>query len=201
MSFTVPKSYFLKPLVALFVAWGSSAIAGSQQEPRIIQEPILGLRYEPAKVKFHRLPPEEFAKCGELVGDDEKWSSHFWIFALAQEAGRTHYVVGGYYSRRYPVAGEPSIELDEPGIAFSIEGKQCEVFGQARELFKLHEDTPAPLLRRLANDAAVRLVRGFGGPERLMAEVKNQRIDQDQLPLYLREAFQSYFPSATNSRR
>lgn len=201
MSSIAANKRLIKSCLTVSIAFCSGAIAEPVREPKVLVEPILGLRYEPGKVRFEPLPRDEFAKCGELVGDDEKWASHFWIFALAQDAGRTHYVVGGYYSRRYPVKGEPTVELDEPGIAFSVEGNECEVFGQARELFRLRDDTPAPLLRRLAEDAAARLSRGFGGAERLQAEVKSQKLDQDQLPQDLREAFKAYLPTGGTTRR
>jgi hypothetical protein len=170
-----------------------AASAGGAPPPRILQEPLLGLRYEPAKVKFEPLLPDEFVKCGKLVGDDEKWRSHFWIFAAAHDAGRTYYIVGGYYERRYPEQGEHLYELDEPGVALQIEGLKCEAFGQARELFDLRDQTPQSILRQLAADAVARLSRAFGGPDRLRGELQGQRIDPDPLPVELRDAFKPYF--------
>jgi hypothetical protein len=83
--------------------------------------------------------------------------------------------------------------LGDPGVAFHIEGLKCDVFGQARELFDLRDQTPRPILRQLAEDAVALLARAFGGPEQLRVEVQHQRTDPDPLPADLRVAFQSCF--------
>jgi hypothetical protein len=54
-------------------------------------------------------------------------------------------------------------------------------------------NVPDPILRELAGDLAARTVRAFGGPDRLRAEIKNQRIDFNSLPQELQEAFAPYF--------
>jgi hypothetical protein len=58
------------------------------------------------------------------------------------------------------------------------------------------DQTPLPILQQLARDLAARLVRAVGGPEKLRAEIKNQRIDFDKLSPELQEAFKPYFGSA-----
>jgi hypothetical protein len=47
--------------------------------------------------------------------------------------------------------------------------------------------------RELGRDLAARTVRALGGPDRLRAEIKHQRIDFNSLPKELQEAFAPYF--------
>lgn len=193
MSSTAHKLRQLASALALAISAVSIAVAAELPQPRLLQEPILGLRYEPGKIKFDPLPAAELSKCAELIADDATLHSHFWIFAATQDAGKTYYLIGGYYARRQPGAGERNIELDEPGIALNIEGERCEVFGQARELFELPEQTPEPVRRQLALDAQARLERAFGGTEKLSKELRRQRIDPAALPPDLHAAFKPYF--------
>ena len=53
--------------------------------------------------------------------------------------------------------------------------------------------TPLPILQKLARDLAARLVQAVGGPDQLRAEIKNQRIDFDRLSAELQDAFKPYF--------
>jgi hypothetical protein len=56
---------------------------------------------------------------------------------------------------------------------------------------------PDRVLKDLARDLAAQTVKAFGGPDRLRAEIKSQRIDFDALSPELQEAFKPYFPAAT----
>ncbi|RLM48546.1 hypothetical protein DVK02_19240, partial [Halobellus sp. Atlit-31R] len=57
------------------------------------------------------------------------------------------------------------------------------------------EETPQPILRKLAVDLAAQLTRALGGSERLRAELRNQQIDFDEMSPELQEAFKAYLPS------
>ena len=50
-----------------------------------------------------------------------------------------------------------------------------------------------PILKLLAVDLAVKTVKAFGGADRLRTEIRNQRIDFNQLSPELQEAFKPYF--------
>jgi hypothetical protein len=75
-----------------------------------------------------------------------------------------------------------------------VTGNKCEG-DPADESFEARDfnDTPQPIFQKLARDLAARLVRAVGGPDRLRMEIKNQRIDFDQLSPDLQEAFRPYF--------
>jgi hypothetical protein len=81
------------------------------------------------------------------------------------------------------------------GVLYIVTGNKC-VDDPADEAMEAPtEEVPLPILRHLARDLAARLVRAVGGPDRLRAEIKNQRIDFDALSPELREAFKPYFPA------
>lgn len=189
MSF-IAFNHFLA-IVSLAVGTCAAAMAAL---PRIAQEPVLGLRYEAAKVKFDPLPEEVSSKCKEYANTDT-WGSRLLVYALAYEGARTYYIVGGYRERLHPAPSEPRYELDDRGSVLSIEGSECTVYGQAREVFeaRFFEETPQPILQQLAAAHASTLAQAFGGPDRLRAELRNQHIDADRLSPELREAFKPYF--------
>jgi hypothetical protein len=77
----------------------------------------------------------------------------------------------------------------------TITGNKCSAEGPARDVFEAQDFnvTPQPVLQQLARDLVTRLARAFGGADRLRAEIKNQRIDYDQLSPELQEVFKPYF--------
>ncbi|TFW34420.1 hypothetical protein [Massilia horti] len=192
MPFTVTKHLII---AALLVAC-NSAVSANDKPPRFLQEPVLGLRLKSAGVKLELLP-EDVRKICVQIADSENWTARKWIFARAADAASTYYVVSGYSKRRHPEPGEPLYEPDERGGMLFVTGNKCEG-DPAREVFKARDfnDTPQAILQQLAQDLAKRLSRAFGGPDRLRTEIKNQRIDFDQLSPELQEAFKPYFGPA-----
>lgn len=162
--------------------------------PRILQEPIFGLRLEVAKVKLDLLPDDVRNQCMEIA-DNENLTGRQWVYATARDAGATYYVVGGYFERRHPEQGESRYRLDTYGGVYRIDGTGCLGVGAAREVFNTpsFDETPQPILQQLAVDFAVRLVRAFGEPDRLRMKLRNQHVDPDSLSPELREAFSPYF--------
>lgn len=178
-------------IVSLTFGTGAAAMAAL---PRIAQEPVLGLRYETAKVQFEPLPEEVSSQCKEYA-NTESWGSRLLVYALIHAGARTYYIVGGYRERLHPAPSESRYEVDDRGGVLSIEGAECTVYGQAREVFdaRFFEETPQPILQQLAAAHARTLAQAFGGPDRLRAELRNQRIDADRLSPELLEAFKPYF--------
>jgi hypothetical protein len=76
----------------------------------------------------------------------------------------------------------------------SVTDNKCEG-DPADESFDARDfnDIPQPIFQKRARDLAARLVRAVGGPDRLRAEIKNQRIDFDQLSPELQEGFAPHF--------
>lgn len=177
---------------ALFALLGKVSMAGDAP-PRIVQEPVLGLRYDIAKTKFDILPADVLALCTTINAANA--ADHLWVFAFAHDAARSYYVVGGYGVRLHPEPPDfPKFTSYDYGDVFMLEGVQCKRLGSVRELFDdgPYDDLPQAILQQLALDLALRLARGFGGPENLQTELRNQRVDFDRFTPELRIAFKSY---------
>lgn len=172
---------------------GASALA-ALPSPRILSEPVLGLRYEAARVRFDPLPPEVIANCENMDGNDD-WKSVWFIYAQAMTpSGRTYYASGGYdISRRS--SGKPGFLTGDAGLIFFTDHGACTRLEQVRDTFDARlfdEDITEPVLKLLAADYAKRLERAFGSKAKLRTEIRNQRVDEDALPIELREALKPY---------
>jgi hypothetical protein len=191
MPSTVTKSLLA---ALLFAVVGSRAGASpSNHPPRFLQEPVLGLRLEVPGLKLDPLSEDVRALCGQ-VADDETWTGRVWIVAQAKDGATTYYVLAGYFKRRHPEPGQSLYDTDSQGGFYTLTGTKCGG-DPAREVFDVRDfkATPQPVLQQLAHDLAARLVQAFGGPDQLRVEIKNQRIDFDQLSPELQEAFAPYF--------
>jgi hypothetical protein len=166
--------------------------SAGDKPPRYVIEPALGLRLD-AGVKLEPLPDDVSTLCSR---DTDKWIYHKQIFARTQDAATTYYVASGYAKRRNLKSGQPLYEPIARGGLYAVTGNKC-VGDPADESFEARDfnQTPLPILQQLARDLATRLVRAVGGPDRLRAEIKNQRIDFDRLSPELQDAFKPYFGS------
>ncbi|TXG00705.1 type VI secretion system tube protein Hcp [Massilia arenae] len=182
-------------LCALLLCSMVESWASTDTPPRILREPVFGLRYESAKIGFERLPPSAIASCPTL-SDDENGRAVWYVFGKASDSSnRTYYVIGGYEIRTAAPFPHQRYQTDGLGIVFSIEGSMCTIIDSARQVFddRLFDDElPQPILKLLAHDVTARLVRAFGGADRLETEFANQRIDRDTLPPELAQALQPY---------
>lgn len=170
-------------------------VQAKERPPRVVQEPVLGLRLPAAKLQLTPLQDEIRNRCAALA-DNERWKGRLWVYASTNDAAGTYYVVGGYYERPNPAPGQARYQLDTTGAVFQIIGETCVGYGGAREVFEARyfEETPQAVLQKLAIDLAARLARALGGSEQLRTELRNQRIDSEQLSPELLEAFRTYLP-------
>ncbi|MFC5459805.1 hypothetical protein [Massilia niabensis] len=181
-------------LAAAVLAAASCSAVAALPSPRILVDPVLGLRYEAARVKFDPLPGQAIASC-ENLGKNEEWQSVWFIYAQARDqSGRTYYAAGGYdISRNSP--GKPQFTTGDAGLIFFTDRGSCTTLEQVRETFdaRLFDDEITEhILKQLAVDYAKRLERAFGAAK-LRAELRNQHVDQDALPPELRQALSPYF--------
>lgn len=179
---------------AAVLALASTSALAALSSPRILSEPVLGLRYEVARVRFDPLPPEVIANCENMDGNDD-WKSVWFIYAQATTpSGRTYYASGGYdIARRSP--GKPGFLTGDAGLIFFTDRGSCTRLEQVRDTFDARlfdEDITEPVLKLLAADYAKRLERAFGGKAKLRTEIRHQLVDEDALPIELREALKPY---------
>jgi hypothetical protein len=186
----VPKCF----LTSILTAATCSALA-ALPSPRILIEPVLGLRYEAAQVKFDPLPSQVLASC-ENLNDNDDWKSVWFIYAQAQDAsGRNYYASGGYDIAKHS-PGKPAFTTGDEGLIFFTDRGSCTTLDQIRQTFdaRLFDDEiTEPILKLLAADYAKRLERAFGGAAKLRTELRNQHIDQEALPQELHQALKPYF--------
>ncbi len=162
-----------------------------QTLPRII-DPIFGLTYDSAKIRFEDAA-DIVMRCPELV--NERWGRRVFLFARSVESSGTYVVLGGLYERRAPPAkGEKRFEADPKGVLLREHESKCELIGPAREVFEYPEDgVTAETLRSLARDAVARYATAFGGrPEFLaaLAGAKKRADLTNARATILREAVQ-----------
>lgn len=178
---------------AALVLAGASAHA-ALPSPKVLIEPVLGLRYEAAQVKFEPLPSQVIANCENMDGSDE-WQSVWFIYAKAQDAsGRTYYAVEGYDIARRS-AGKPGFTTGGAGLIFFTDRGACTTLEQIRDTFDARlfdEYITEPVLKLLAADYAKRLERAFGSKARVRTEIRNQHVDEEALSIELKEALKPY---------
>lgn len=173
----------------------SCACNAASTKPSILQEPVLGLRYEISNNRFDTLPKSELARC-EAFQDDENRSATWYIYGKAKDAsGRIYYVSGRYETIHNPARQEDRYDTSNLGAVFFIDADRCVYLDEARQTFEdriFNNEMPQDVLQALAADVAARLQRAFGGIDRLKLELRNQRIDLQSLPTELRHAFKDY---------
>lgn len=160
--------------------------------PGILKEPILGLRYDVARTKFEPMPQKEAEKCQS----NENLTSVWFVYGkYTDNSSRTYYVTGGYDIWKKPAPNQPKYEADEYGGIFYISGNECVYLDEARQTFidrVFNEEMSPHVLQALATDVAARLVRAYGGADRLRLEVDHQKVDIDALPAELTKALKPY---------
>lgn len=178
----------------IFVALAPVGIVYAEESaPRVLQEPLLGIRYEQSQAQFEPVRPELLSLCPTLA-DRESIKSNWFIYAKAEDWARSvFYIVGGYSVRTRPRLPDlPKFELDTPGVIFSIKDGQCTVFEEAAiRMFEpdLAGEIPEEILQVLARDHASRLTAALGGKANTERLLRTQHIAIAKLPFALREAY------------
>jgi len=179
----------------------TASAVDSNQPPRFLPVPALGLRVEIAGLTLATFPDDLRAECDQIA-DDGSYTARMWIFGRAKDAASSYYALSGYFKRRKADSERRLYEVPDTGSVFTIRGVKCGG-DDARETFDARDpnadntgNVPIPILRELARDLAIQTVRAYGGPDKLRAEIKKQRIDFNQLSPELQEAFKPYFGPA-----
>jgi hypothetical protein len=196
---------YLKKIImsAVFFLVSTHGLAANQA-PRILREPVLGLHYERARVKFDLLPPQALAKCETLVDDQYSRSVWYMYGQTSDASGRTFYVTGGYEERLDGQPGHRRFLTEGLGWVLLVDTTTCDPLDPARDVFdqRQFDDTLTPaILKQLAIDVVRRLERAFGGRERLSSELRKQLVDMDALPPELRDAMKAYLNRQIGSDR
>jgi hypothetical protein len=152
-------------------------VSGIAQTLPRVTDPIFGLSFEAAKVRFEEAG-ELLARCPELA--NARWSRRLWLFARSVEPSGSYAVVGGLYERRDPPNGEKRFEPDPKGVLLRERDSKCDLTGPAREVFDYPVDGVASeTLRALARDAVNRYSAAFGGEAKLLAALARGKRKAD----------------------
>lgn len=188
-------SFIKHAAVGAFLVLGNAAVFAADPAPRIVREPVFGLHYELARVKFDPLPPQVLSNC-ETLTDTENLHSVWFVYGQARDAsGRIFYVTGGYDVWLDGRPAHQRFETEDLGLVLRVDGSTCEPLDPARDVFDQRNFDDAltpPILGQLATDVVRRLERAFGGPARLKVELHNQHINLDMLPPELGAAMKDY---------
>jgi len=187
-SMTIPKAKFMLSTV--------TGLLCAQPLPLILQDPILGLRYETATTHFAPFPSTLRKDCPAL-DEGGNPSRAFFIFAGASDAsGRVYYLLNGYHvQHRLDDMRFPRYAVDEYAPIIMLQHLACVITDHegpdrlANENFT--EEYSRDIQQRLMIDYANRLVAAYGGKEKLRIELLNQYVDVDTLPEALRHAFKN----------
>jgi hypothetical protein len=186
---------------ALFAISATAAATNSDKPPRFLTVPVLGLRLPLDRISLEPFPEDLRVTCPQLY-DEELFTSRVWIFGQARNAASTYYVLSGYSKRLNKEPDQKLYEFWDTGAVYTVTGTKCGG-DDAEETFEVHDpnadndgNVPIPMLKALALDLAARTVKAFGGPDKLRAEIKAQRIDFNRLSPELQEAFKPYFANA-----
>jgi hypothetical protein len=193
----MPSIATKRAIIAALLTLTSVAATAKDEPPRFLPVPALGLRVELADLKLEKFPDEILRMCNQIA-DDERSVGHLWVFAKAKDAASTYYVLSGYFTFRNLPPDRRPYELGD--WVMVVQGNKCGGDPNADETFASHDpnadnngNVPDRILKVLAVDLAARTVKAFGGPEKLRAEIRSQRIDFDRLSPELQEAFKPYF--------
>jgi len=153
-------------------------VSGIGQTLPRVTDPIFGLSYDPAKIRFEDAA-EVVARCAELT--NARWSRRAWLYARNVESSGTYLVLGGLYERREPPAkGEKRFEFDPKGVLLREHEGRCDLIGPAREVFEYPVDGVAPgTLQALARDAARRYAEAFGDKQKFLAALARAKKQAD----------------------
>ena len=189
-------SHTIKPLVCAILFSALSGLLCAQPLPRILEDPVLRLRYEPATIHFAPFPSTLRNDCPAL---DEGGHPHraFFIFASASDAsGRVYYLLNGYEVRhRVDDMRFPRYITDEYAPIVMLQHQACVIIDHEGP-YRLADDDfteeySRDIQQRLMIDYANRLVAAYGGKDKLRIELLNQYVDVTTLPEALHYAFRA----------
>lgn len=187
MSFTAIRNAVL---LCATMAISGVALGAAPARTQVVIEPLLGLRWSPARVRFTPAPADLLRRCPTLV--NENYDRRLWVLARAAlPDGELIVVSGSLVPRRADLPGGPG----DAGASVRLGPAGCTLVAPAREAF----DDPADAgpgvtdadLAALKADAAARYVTAWGGPVKLCAAMRQQGRRLTGLPPALRPAFKA----------
>ncbi|MDE1148052.1 MAG: hypothetical protein PW843_15735 [Azospirillaceae bacterium] len=145
-------------------------LAFAKEVPHLT-DPVFGLKYDPAHVKFDEAPTSLMTRCPNLAND--RWDNRLWIYGQQDEAGTQYLIVGGLYVEKATGRSKPN----PIGAIIAVTPEKCDLVGPARETLQAPTDLPADMAPHLIDDLVRRYRTAFGGAPALNAALKAQHVD------------------------
>lgn len=190
----------LKPIYLILLVALLGAI-GEAQVPKLIDDPLFGISYDPQKVHFERVPPLLSQKCTSVR---ERYVVA-WVYGHFQAADAQYFLVSGLMQSRDEETGALTVAQEEgDGTVVALRSSKC-LMDQADYFFSQGVNpakdatpimVPKSVLRGVLQDAFKRYSNAFGGREKFVAKVK---IGAIAVPI-VREQLE-IFENHSNSRK
>lgn len=170
----------------------SQHVFAEARAPKVVRDPVFGLRFEVAQERIDALPAAVGDACHELV--NQRYDRLNWTFARYESGAARYYIIGGYMVYRDPVPkGETKYLSDDRGILLKMSGSTCQLIATAGEgLTDYDEPEPPQAVREgLAADLRLRLARASGGDRQLMRSLRHPPAELMRNSSALRHAFKA----------
>lgn len=184
---------FAAAVCVAFVLVGCAAVGAADAEkkpvppPVMMSDPLLGLSYDTARIRFERLP-DTIAKQAGLGAEPQ------WIYAHSETGEITYYIVSGFQRIESDDPARPGFSVEPDfGAVLRQAGATVDILGVPDLLFDQPPLLPAGQRDALLADAVHRYVKAWG-KDALQAQLAGMRADA--VPLALREALQAQGISA-----
>jgi hypothetical protein len=154
-------------------------------------DPLFGIHYDAAAVKFEPAPARIARACPEL--SNERFVRDAYIYARFARGDVEYYVLAGYFRTRSgkPEGSDLAIQADRVGALIMLRGPECKMIGPPADEFASPDvDISRTDLAGLAQDAACRYFRAFGSRNKLIAAAQRQHISLTR-PRLVAEAIRS----------
>lgn len=149
----------------------------SKEVKILMDDPIIGLSYDPALVQFEQCPRSLDTRDAAVEGKQ-------WIFAKCIQPLDTLYIVSSLMRLWNDQEDKWIDSILEPdfGVVIRIEKGNAKAIGTPDGLYGKHAVLPAQKADCLMNDAANRYIVAFGGPTGLQSIFAKGKITAETLP-------------------
>ncbi len=174
------------------------SIPAASESRHMMDDPLFGIRYDPQKVHFERVPSSLLKRCPGLTGQYVV----AWVYGHLKTTDSEYYLISGFRQYRDQVTGVPAgIAPDETdGLAVALRGSRCRVdladdfldqkVSRAKDATPIM--APKSAVAEILQDAFEKYAEAFRGKQKFLSQVDlnviGPRIVVEQLKVYEKEA-------------
>jgi hypothetical protein len=164
----------------LLLGLNSVSINLLAQTPKMMVDPLFGIKYDTGRKVFSEPPPSLLRRC-ELKKD----YARTWVYAHAR-VGHTEYFI---------LSGMIRNNSEQASIIVAVRGSECR--SEAQDSFYWLTNTPEwelseDIQMTLANDALQRYAKAFGGKKQFLKLLSAAGVHEDELAPVLRKRLRAF---------